>query len=124
MGLVLEENVPILPRLKCVSHALEFSHLFDHKFPMLAVSGSAVDGLGVFAQEPIKKGCAVLPLYGVLYRISRGKPECLKYGFQFGEDFQLDPSNEATFLNHSCEPNIHVNDDYRSCESLKAWIGI
>lgn len=102
----------VLPRLKCVSHALELDHLFDHRFPVLAISGSVVDGFGVFAGEPIKEGAVVLPLYGVLFRISKGKSGCPKYGFQFGDDFELNPCNEATFLNHSCEPNTYVNDDW------------
>lgn len=91
---------------------MKFWHLFDHNFPRLSVKGSEVNGFGVFAEEPIEEGAVVIPLYGILYRISKAKVKCPKYGFQFGDDFELDPVNEATFLNHSCEPNLYVNDDW------------
>ncbi len=98
--------------MKVDSNGLEFSHLFDLMFQKVYLDSSGVEGIGVFAGEPIKRGAAVLPIFGLLHRISKAKTKCPKWGFQISDDIELDPANEVTFMNHSCSPNVHVNDDW------------
>lgn len=98
------------PLLK--SAGLDFNYLFDYSFPEVRIGGSRVEGFGLFSGQKIEKGKIVLPILGLLYRISKSKINYPKYSFPVNDDIALEPANEAGFLNHSCEPNLYVNDDW------------
>jgi len=70
-------------------------------------------GLGLFAEEPIKKGTWIIEYVG---KIIRGKKEVDNYRsnlylFETSKTRMIDGSarsNTARYINHSCRPNCEV----------------
>jgi SET domain-containing protein len=75
------------------------------------VGRSHIDGKGVFAAQPIKKGTRILEYTGekisrqeATERLARGNV----YVFFFDTCYDIDgntPKNRARYINHSCDPN-------------------
>jgi SET domain-containing protein len=78
------------------------------------VGVSHIDGTGVFAAQPIKKGIRILEYIGekisrqeATERLARGNV----YVFFFDTRYDIDgntPENIARYINHSCEPNCEA----------------
>jgi len=79
---------------------------------------SLIDGSGIFAVEPIKKGEVIAikhgnQIAGIDFQKMRlaGHPE-----LQIGDDLYIAPAsseeipNSMIYINHSCEPNIGMKD--------------
>ena len=75
------------------------------------IGRSRIDGKGVFAVQPIKKGTRILEYTGekisrqeATERVARGNV----YVFFFDPQYDIDgntPKNRARYINHSCDPN-------------------
>jgi SET domain-containing protein len=75
------------------------------------VGRSHIDGKGVFAAQPIKKGTRILEYTGekisrqeATERVAQGNV----YVFFFDPQYDIDgntPKNRARYINHSCDPN-------------------
>ncbi len=86
--------------------------------PRLEVRPSPVHGTGVFAKEPIRRGEVVAVWGGVVMteediKAGRAKPrttaeigEGLYLAGEQGDEYQADD-----FLNHSCDPNLWMEDE-------------
>jgi uncharacterized protein len=78
------------------------------------VGRSPIDGKGVFAAQPIKKGTWILEYTGE--RISRQEATARLaqgnvYVFFVGTPYDIDgntPKNRARYINHSCAPNCEA----------------
>jgi SET domain-containing protein len=86
----------------------------------LRVGTSRIDGKGVFAAEPIKKGTRILPYIGekispeeATRRIAQGNPYIFFFNARYDIDGQT-PKNTARYINHSCEQNC-VSDLIADC---------
>jgi SET domain-containing protein len=93
----------------------------------LKVRKSRVDGRGVFAAAPIRKGARIIEYAG--HRILWSTiPEDLDdpRTYYFGLDNEkevIDPTvggNEARWINHSCDPNCEAIEDSRGRVFIKA----
>jgi SET domain-containing protein len=94
--------------------------VWSHRWvtPKAKCRNSPIQGLGVFAIAPIKKGELIAILGGVIVQ----KSEIRKYwkimghvGIQIADDFFIVPTTrkeleETGVFNHSCEPNIGFVD--------------
>jgi SET domain-containing protein len=75
------------------------------------IGRSHIDGKGVFAAQPIKKGTRIIEYTGekisrqdATERVARGNV----YVFFFDIHYDIDgntPTNRARYINHSCDPN-------------------
>lgn len=75
------------------------------------VGRSCIDGKGVFAAQPIKKGTRILEYTGekisrqeATERVAQGNV----YVFFLDPQYDIDgntPKNRARYINHSCDPN-------------------
>jgi len=102
-----EEN-----RFKEYSSNLNFGYLLDLKFAKLILKESKINGKGIYAEEKIKKGQVICPLLGIIYNISKSKVKYPKFSYQLSDDLALEPINEPTFFNHSCDFNSYINEDW------------
>lgn len=69
-------------------------------------------GLGVFAEEPIKKGSCIIEYKGRAVSDKEQYENRGKYLFWTGRDTMIDgniPGNTARYINHSCVPNCEVD---------------
>lgn len=99
-------------RIKRYSHELEFDYLLYEKFPKLELRESNVSGKGVFTTRAIKAGDAACPLVGILYNMDKARINHPKYSYQISDNIAIETENEPGFINHSCSPNVYVNDDW------------
>src|SRR5262245_18668701 len=85
--------------------------------PKAAVRASPIEGRGLFAVEPIRKGEIVCIKGGSIFNRQRLQEVSQTLGpaeIQIAEDFFIGPRTEAEregsmiFSNHSCDPNIGV----------------
>ncbi len=71
--------------------------------PGLRVNKSTLDGLGVFADERIKKDEIIFEFKGEKVNISS------RHSLQIDYDVWLGPSGDVDdYINHSCDPNAYV----------------
>lgn len=99
--------------MKNHSNKLGLEYLIGIRFPVLEVQNSKIDGSGIFAAEHIEDGGPVCPLYGALYNIAKAKINYPKYSYQISDEIAIETSNEPGFFNHSCEPNVFINQDWQ-----------
>ena len=99
-------------RLRYFSSKLDFKYLFSDAYPDMILDVSNISGKGVVTKEKIKKGKIICPLFGVLYNIHKAKIHYPKYSYQISDEIAIETVNEPGFFNHSCEPNVYINEDW------------
>jgi SET domain-containing protein len=70
-----------------------------------------VDGLGLFADEPIPKGACIIEYVGRAISAAEAYTSRSKYLFEVNKKITIDGqarSNTARYINHSCRPNCEV----------------
>lgn len=81
-------------------------------FPRLQVM-RGLDGLGLFAMEPIKKGTYVIEYVGEIITPEEGDRRNSRYIFGVNERIDIDGTprwNIARYINHSCRPNCDAEE--------------
>jgi len=69
-------------------------------------------GLGLFAEEPIKKGACVIEYVGNILTPAQEEASNSLYLFDAGGGVTIDGSprwNAARYINHSCRPNCEID---------------
>jgi len=72
----------------------------------------SVAGLGVFTDEPIKKGACVIEYIGNILTKKEEEASNSLYLFDAGDGVTIDGSprwNRARYINHSCRPNCEID---------------
>jgi uncharacterized protein len=72
----------------------------------------SVAGLGLFAEEPIKKGSCVIEYIGNILSPEQEEASNSLYLFDAGKGVTIDGSprwNIARYINHSCRPNCEID---------------
>ena len=105
-------------RLEYPSSTIDFDYLLDSDFPSLERSKSSIRGEGIFAGQLIPKGGIVCPLFGILYSFSEARINYPKHSFQITDEIAIETKNEPSFFNHSCDPNVFINNSWMF-EALK-----
>jgi hypothetical protein len=85
---------------------------FPQTFPRLKVM-RGIDGLGLFAMEPIKKGTYVIEYVGEIITPAEGDKRNSRYIFSVNERVDIDGTprwNTARYINHSCRPNCDAEE--------------
>lgn len=86
--------------------------------PDIELKISKIQGKGMFAKKPIKKG-EIIYIWGGIFKTGKeieGINENEKRAIQVDEDFYLvedkkDQTEDLTyFINHSCDPNVWMKD--------------
>ncbi len=70
-----------------------------------------VDGLGLFAEEPIKKGACIIEYVGPTLTEKEEYTSRSKYLFEVTKKKTIDGaarSNTARYINHACKPNCEI----------------
>jgi uncharacterized protein len=75
--------------------------------------GRSRSGLGLFANQPIKKGALIMPYGGRLLDCNKKEDDAVnnKYLFELDKRWTIDGSartNMARYINHSCKPNAEA----------------
>ncbi|MBY0328806.1 SET domain-containing protein [Patescibacteria group bacterium] len=71
-----------------------------------------VDGLGLFAEQPIKKGEYLIEYWGPLLTDEEVEKKGGQYLFEVKKNVTIDGThraNTARYINHSCRPNCEVS---------------
>lgn len=71
-------------------------------------------GLGLFADEPIKKGDYIIDYVGKIIPNAKCEEHPGKYLFEVDDHFTIDGAsreNIARYINHACKPNAEVEID-------------
>lgn len=102
-----EEN-----RLKRYSSKSGFNYLLPDSFVSMELGESRVHGKGTLLKQSVKKGDIICPLIGVLYNMNKAKIDYPKYSYQISDEISIETENEPGFFNHSCDPNVFINDDW------------
>lgn len=101
----------------------------DSANPLVAVKRSSA-GLGLFAQEAIKKDILIIEYTGE--RITRAEADKRggRYLFEVTDDLVIDGKgreNKARYINHACKPNSEAEHDeeddriyIRACKNINA----
>lgn len=86
--------------------------------PRIEIRNSLIEGKGLFAKAPVQKDETLIICGGTLFvgqdiETGRAREQSL---FQIGEDLYLgnlstDPVTDDEFLNHSCDPNVWIEDE-------------
>jgi len=102
-----EEN-----RMKYHLKKLDFKYLLGMQFPDLLIGKSKIHANGVIADEKIQKGKIIFPLVGILYNLKKAKIDFPKYSYQLTDNIAIETVTESGFMNHSCNPNAFINQDW------------
>ncbi len=87
--------------------------------PKIEILKSPIQGIGMFAKEPIKKSELVLIWGGYGYTDKAGAEKKKAEGkltMQWDDDlfsFETRGEESAYYINHSCEPNVWMRDAFR-----------
>jgi hypothetical protein len=87
-----------------------YSDLFAH----LHIKDSPIQGKGLFSEVDIKRGTGLCEVIGQRIRhpynpeLSLQNPNWIGVGYE--EWLMLGPGDIAIFLNHSCKPNVIINE--------------
>jgi SET domain-containing protein len=76
-----------------------------------------VDGLGVFATAPIKKGAFLMEYWGEIISEEEGDRRGGRYLFELEGNRMIDGKgreNTARYINHSCSPNAEPEEDEKA----------
>lgn len=94
-------------------------------YPKVRVKRSSA-GLGLFADEPIKKGTQVIEYTGEWISHEEGDRRGGKYLFTLNDDWIIDGKdrdNIARYVNHACTPNceaVNYDDEKVIYEALRS----
>ena len=83
-----------------------------YKYPQDLATKRGVNGLGLFAKVPIKKGDCIIEYVGEIINDAEANRRGGRYLFQTSKDRHIDGtmrSNIARYVNHSCRPNCEAD---------------
>jgi SET domain-containing protein len=83
-----------------------------YKYPQDLATKRGVNGLGLFAKVPIKKGDCIIEYIGEIINNAEANNRGGRYLFQTSKDRHIDGTarhNVARYINHSCRPNSEVD---------------
>ncbi|MCC7160524.1 SET domain-containing protein-lysine N-methyltransferase [Candidatus Nomurabacteria bacterium] len=83
-----------------------------YKYPQDLATKRGVNGLGLFAKVPMKKGDCIIEYIGEVINDKEANNRGGRYLFQTSKDRHIDGttrSNIARYINHSCRPNCEVD---------------
>lgn len=78
------------------------------KTPSVRTKRTSRTGLGLFAEEKIRKGSFIIEYIGTLIKTSEADALSTRYLFDLENGWTVDGSqytNKARYINHSCRPN-------------------
>lgn len=84
--------------------------------PHLEVKNSPIQGKGVFTTIGFRKGTSLFEIVGKKLQheydpaLSEQNPNWIGIGYE--QWLELEPGNIAIYLNHSCNPNVIINEKY------------
>lgn len=83
-----------------------------YKYPQDLATKRGVNGLGLFAKVPMKKGDCIIEYVGEIINDAEANRRGGRYLFQTSKDRHIDGTdrkNVARYINHSCRPNCEVD---------------
>jgi SET domain-containing protein len=83
-----------------------------YKYPHDLATKRGVNGLGLFAKVPIKKGDCIIEYVGEIISNAEANRRGGRYLFQTSSNRHIDGtmrSNVARYVNHSCRPNCEAD---------------
>ncbi len=83
-----------------------------YKYPHDLATKKGVNGLGLFAKVPIKKGDCIIEYIGEIISSKEANRRGGKYLFQTSANRHIDGKgrhNIARYINHSCKPNCEAD---------------
>lgn len=87
---------------------------YANKHIKLQVKASAIEGKGLFTDSDLRKGTVLFEIVGKRTQheydpaLSDQNPNWIGTGYE--EWLMLGPGDIAIFLNHSCQPNVIINE--------------
>lgn len=99
-------------RLQKFSADLQYEYLLGTKYPEMEVRESSIHQEGIYTKEDIRSGQVLFPLVGMVYRMSDAKIDYPKYSYQISDTEAVETENEPGFINHSCNPNCYLAEDW------------
>jgi uncharacterized protein len=84
----------------------------DYDKPAKTKVKRSIAGLGLIAQEPIKKGTFIIEYKGPMLTEAEVQAKGGKYLFEISRNRTIDGSsrkNKARYINHFCKPNAEVD---------------
>ncbi len=96
----------------CKHDFLSYDNFMLSQNPKKVRVARGISGLGLFADEDIKKGDFVIKYEGELIKNELADKLKTRYLFQVDEDYTIDGSsreNKARYINHFCEPNLEAD---------------
>lgn len=83
-----------------------------YKYPQDLATKRGVNGLGLFAKVPIKKGDCIIEYVGEIISNAEANRRGGRYLFQTSANRHIDGTvrtNVARYINHSCRPNCEAD---------------
>lgn len=83
-----------------------------YTYPQDLATKKGVNGLGLFAKVPMKKGDCIIEYVGDIIDDAEANRRGGRYLFQTSRDRHIDGTartNTARYINHSCRPNCEVD---------------
>jgi SET domain-containing protein len=83
-----------------------------YKYPEDLATKKGVNGLGLFAKVPMKKGDCIIEYVGDVINDAEANIRGGRYLFQTSKDRHIDGTartNIARYVNHSCRPNCEAD---------------
>jgi len=83
-----------------------------YSYPQDLATKRGVNGLGLFAKVPMKKGDCIIEYVGEVIDDAEANRRAGRYLFQTSKNRHIDGttrSNTARYINHSCKPNCEVD---------------
>jgi len=83
-----------------------------YSYPKDLATKRGVNGLGLFANVPMKKGDCIIEYVGEVIDDKEANRRGGRYLFQTSKDRHVDGTaraNTARYINHSCKPNCEVD---------------
>ncbi len=96
--------------LRAYAFCFNMSFMLSQKGKKVRVK-KGINGLGLFADERIKKGDFVIRYEGELISTEEADKLKTRYLFQIDENYTIDGSkreNKARYINHFCKPNLEA----------------
>ncbi len=97
---------------KVVAKKKVSKHVPMYLYPKDLATKRGVNGLGLFAKVPIKKGECIIEYVGEIINDAEANRRGGRYLFQTSKDRHIDGTartNTARYINHSCRPNCEVD---------------